>query len=61
MFRENLNEIKYLGVKLKKTNQLKNNNRKNWHQTWHEIQWKEMPKDGIKEKEINQENYWKKK
>jgi len=47
-------------VKLKKTNQLKNNNWKNWHQTWHEIQWKEMPKDGIKEKEINQENYWKK-
>jgi hypothetical protein len=33
MLMENLNEIKCLGIELKKTNQLKNNSYKNWHQT----------------------------
>jgi len=56
MLRENLNEIKCLGMELKKTIIKRIGTKLDI-----KIQWKEMIKDGIKEKKINQEIDWKKK
>jgi hypothetical protein len=68
MLRENLNEIKNLGMESKKTNQLSKWLKKititkiNTTKLDIKIQWKEMLNEGIeKKKQINQENDWKQK
>jgi hypothetical protein len=68
MLRENLNEIKNLGMESKKTNQLSKWLKKititkiNTTKLDIKIQWKEMLNEGIeKKKKINQENDWKQK
>ena len=68
MLRENLNEIKNLGMESKKTNQLSKWLKKititkiNTTKLDIKIQWKEMLNEGIeKKKKNNQENDWKKK
>jgi len=57
MLRENLNEIKYLGMKLKKKKSIKKIGTK----LDIKIPWKEIFKDEIEEKHVNQEKDWKQK